>query len=222
MTAGGGAAEGSLPRLHVLVTDEVAGRPGFRADAAALRARCGTALALQLRLRRASGRELFGLAAELLQDAGRDGGWVVVNERLDVALAAGAHAVQLGAGALPLPRARDVAAGRLRLGASVHDPAEAAEACRDGADFLVLGTIFATPSHPRVEPSGPAALEACRDLGAPVVAIGGVDVGRVPRLRAAGAYGAAVVRAVWEADVPEEAAADLVAALGGPPGEGRG
>ncbi|HKK07604.1 MAG TPA: hypothetical protein VKA44_01830, partial [Gemmatimonadota bacterium] len=93
---GGEAVAAALPRLHVLVTDAVAGSPGFRSRAAGLREACGSRLALQLRLREASGRAIFDLARTLLDDAGRHGGWVVVNERLDVALAAGAQAAQLG------------------------------------------------------------------------------------------------------------------------------
>ena len=209
----GEAGAAALPRLHVLVTDAVAARPGFRSRAAGLREACGSRLALHLRLREASGRAIFDLARTLLGDAGRHGGWVVVNGRLDVALAAGAHAVQLGREALPLSRAREVASGRLRIGASVHGPDEASAAAGDGADFVVLGTIFATPSHPGIEPSGPAAVAACRDVGIPILAIGGVRADRVPELLAAGAHGVAVVRAVWEAEDPRDAAAGLLAAL---------
>jgi len=208
-----------LPRLHVVVTDEVAARPDFRETAAALQRRCGDGLALHLRLRDASGRTIFDLARELLAGAERHGGRVAVNERLDVALAAGAHAAQLGRRALPVRAARHVAGGRLLLGASVHGREEAAAAAADGADFLILGTIFATPSHPGTEPGGMALLEACRDVGPPVLAIGGVDAGRASEVLAAGASGAAVVRSVWEAAVPEVAAAELLAALGGSPRE---
>jgi len=208
---------GRLPRLHVLVTDRIAARPGFRETADALQRRCGNGLALHLRLGETSGRTIYDLARHLLGGAERHGGWVAVNERLDVALAAGAHAAQLGRRALPVRRAREVAGGRLRLGASVHGPEEAAAAAADGADFLILGTIFATPSHPGLEPGGTAVLEACRDLGRPVLAIGGVDAGRAGQVLAAGAYGAAVVRAVWEAEHPSRAAGALVAALGGSP-----
>lgn len=201
------------PRLHVIVTDKVAARTDLPARAAALQRRCGPDLALHLRLREATGREVFHLAERLVEGSVRHGGWTVVNERLDVALAAGAQALQLGTDALPVRWARQVAGGRVRLGASVHGPEAALAAHRDGADFLVLGTIFATPTHPGAEPGGTALVEACRGVGLPILAIGGVDACRVREVLAAGAYGVAVVRAVWEAADPTAAAAELVAAI---------
>ncbi len=201
------------PSLHVLVTPAAAARPDLEAVLDRMRARCGAALALHLRLPEASGRELHRLARRLVAGASRHGGWVVVNERLDVALAAEAHAVQLGSGALPVRAAAGVAAGRLAIGASVHGPGEAARAARDGANYLILGTIFATPSHPDVEPGGLERIGACRDAGLPIVAIGGIDADRVPEVVHAGASGIAVVRAVWSADAPDEAAAALARAL---------
>ncbi len=150
-----------------------------------------------------------------------------MNGRPDVALAAGASAVQLGRTALGVEETRRVVracAGRLAIGASVHDAEGALRAARQGADYLVLGTIYATPSHPRVEGSGPAAVSAVRRrLTAhrlavhrasarrppPILAIGGVDAGRVAEVTEAGAHGIVVGRAVWSASDPERAAVDL-------------
>jgi len=214
------AREGrGLPPLHVLVTPTVAARADFARTATRMRERCGPALALHLRLPGATGRKLYGLTRGLAAAARRHGGWVVVNERLDVALAAGAHAAQLGSQALPVREAVTVAAGRLAIGASVHGPEEARGAARDGANYLVLGTIFATPSHHDVEPGGGDRIAACRAVDLPIVAIGGIDLSRVPDVMVAGASGIAVIRAVWSATSPVEAAVSLARAL--EPGEPR-
>lgn len=220
--AGGGSRDrsASVPRLHVLATDEVAAEVDVAAAGRRLLAGCGPELALHLRLREATGRELHDLAGELSGEADRRGGWCVVNGRLDVALTAGAQAVQLGSGALPVGRAVEVAADAgvpLAVGASVHGAEEARDSAADGANYLLLGTIFATPSHPGREGAGPGLVAACADLPVPVVAIGGVDRGRVPEVTEAGAHGVAVVRAVWTAPDPVAAARELLEALGGEP-----
>jgi thiamine monophosphate synthase len=121
-------------------------------------------VAVHLRAR-ISARRLFEVADRLAPIASRAGGWLVVNGRPDVALAAGARAVQLGRNALGVEETRRMVracAGRLAIGASVHDAEGALRAAREGADHLVLGTIYATPSHPGVEGSGPAAVSAVR------------------------------------------------------------
>lgn len=191
-----------VPRLHVIVPDAVAGRPDFTETAAGLLERGGGELALHLRLKEATGRRLHDLARELAGEARRLGGWCVVNERVDVALTAGAQGVQLGRGALPVARTRGLVGDDTMVGASVHGREEAEEAVRQGANFLLLGTIFDTPSHPGVEGAGPDRVAACRDLSAPVVAIGGMTPGRVSDVRTAGAHGVASLRGVWEAADP--------------------
>lgn len=202
--------DGRVPILHAVAVDRVAAAPGFRETARSVRRACGARLALHLRLREPDARDLHQLAAELATDAREHGGWCVVNERLDVALAAKAQGAQMGAGALPIPVARSVAGEDLVLGVSTHGPGEIRRARRDGADFVLLGTIYATPSHPEIEPSGVELVEACRGLGVPVVAIGGVEAGRVAELRRAGADGVAAVRAVWDAERPACAARALI------------
>lgn len=177
---------------------------------------CGPDLAVHLRLRQATGSRLFELASELAVTATATDGWCVVNDRLDVGLAAGAQAVQLGWTALPVDVARRVVAETSApapaLGCSVHGRREARRAVRGGANYLLLGSIFASRTHPGARPRGAAILRACRDLGPPVVAIGGIDVGRVPVLLRAGASGCAVIRAVWEAEDPVWAAGELIRA----------
>lgn len=202
--------------------DREAGLPGFRRLSAALYERCGSAVALHLRLT-CSARELHARAVELARAAAIHGGWCVVNGRVDVALAAGAQAVQLGRTAIGVEAAARVAAvvGQpLRLGASVHGGDAALAAAAGGANYLVLGTIFATPSHPGREGAGPERVAAVRLVldaegfgTVPILAIGGIDAARAEVVRRAGAYGVAVQRAVWASEDPVAAAAELCARL---------
>lgn len=190
----------------------------FRRTATAMRERGADRLALHLRLPGAPDRRLHDLAAVLSEEAREAGGWCVVNGRPDVALAAGAQAVQLGAGALPVAEARRLVGNEAALGASVHGPREARRAAIDGANFLLVGTIFPSASHPERPGAGPARVAACRDAGSPVVAIGGVVPARVPAVLGAGAHGVAVLSGIWSADRPVEALARYLDVL---PGRGR-
>lgn len=210
------------PYLHVIAGDGEAEAPGFVRLAGALYRRCGPALALHLRLT-CSARELYSHATALVRATVIHGGWCVVNGRVDVALAAGAEAVQLGRTAISVEAAARVVAtaGRtLRLGASVHGVSAALAAGAGGANYLILGTIFATPSHPDREGAGPElvagvrlALDAEGLEPLPVLAIGGIDAARAEVVRRAGAHGVAVQRAVWASEDPVAAAADLCARL---------
>jgi thiamine-phosphate pyrophosphorylase len=210
------------PKLHLVAGDEVVASGGFRILAEDLFARCGSSLAIHLRLR-CSALDLHEHALGLSHAAGIHGGWCVVNRRVDVALAAGARAVQLGHTAIGVVAAGRVvaAAGReLRLGASVHDVPAAVAAAADGANYLVLGTIFATPSHAGRRGSGPERVASSRQTldaagfeSVPVIAIGGIDLPRAAEVKAAGAHGVAVQRAVWEAEDPVAASAELCAVL---------
>lgn len=205
-----------IPRLHILLgADRLSGDP--LREAARLYG-AGDPVALHVRARLDAAR-LFAACERLMTAAKR--GWCVVNGRPDIALAAGAHAVQLGHAALPVADVRALADGTgLRIGASVHDPRQAETALRDGADFLVVGTMYPTPSHPGRTGSGPAGMtrvaEAVAAAGhpdVPLLGIGGVDAERIEPLVEAGAWGVVVGRAVWATPDPEAAVARLAAAL---------
>lgn len=202
-----------VPPLHVLVGDAEVGRDDVGHLTDALLAAGEGDLALHLRLRDAPGRRIHELAVRVREGVDRHGGWCVVNDRVDVALTAGADAVQLGGESLPVTAARRALEGDAAVGRSVHGVGAARRAARDGADYLVLGTIFPTPSHPERPGAGPGlvgeVVEEVAEIGRPVVAIGGIDAGRVPEVRAAGARGVAVRRAVWEAEDPAEAVREL-------------
>lgn len=205
----------NLPVLHVVTGDEIADRADFLSLATRLYESLGSDLALHLRLKQTTGRRFLDLARALSATADRAGGWCAVNERLDVALAAGAQAVQQGRTALPVAVAREVvrtatASRPIAIGASVHGKSEARQAVVDGANFVVLGTIFSSRSHPGVRPHGPAIVEQCRDIGAPLIAIGGIDSDAVRVVKRAGADGIAVISAVWGEGDPIEAARSLI------------
>lgn len=187
--------------------------------------------AVQLRAKELASGPLFVLAAAMEQECARQGAELIVNDRLDVALAAGASGVQLGERSLPLAAAGRIASSyaraeglrRLLIGASVHDLAGVRTAASAGADYLIYGNVFLTMSKPGLTGRGLDALGAAvQAAGAcPLLAIGGVDAGNAGDVRKAGASGIAVIGAIAAAQDPAGAAARLVAAWrreGGGPG----
>ncbi len=184
------------PRLHLITDDRVLADPGFLDRARPVLEAGRDRIAFHLRGPHQSGRHLFELAGGLLEVARATGGVVVVNDRVDVAGATGAPAVQLGRRSLSAAAARRILGGDVAMGASVHGPAEAIEAA--GADWLIVGSLFASPSHPDRAGAGPALLTAVRAVSRlPLVAIGGITPERVARVCSAGAHGVAVLSGVW-------------------------
>ncbi|HXF95281.1 MAG TPA: thiamine phosphate synthase [Gemmatimonadales bacterium] len=199
-----------LPRLHAITDERVARRPDLDEVARELAAGGGADLAFHARGRELSGREHHDLACRL---SAFPPSLLFVNDRLDIALAVSAAGVQLGRGSLAPPEARHLNPAWW-IGMSVHDLDEARAAQAAGADYLLLGPVYATATHPDRPPLGPERLAEVAELGLPVIAIGGVTPREIPRLRAAGAYGVAAIRALWDAVDPREAARMMVRALG--------
>ena len=138
-----------------------------------------------------------------------------VNDRVDVALAAGADGVQLGEDGIPVETARSLA-GDILIGRSAHSVESALDAGRAGADVVVFGTVFATASHPHVQPGGVGPLaELSRHGGAPFLGIGGITAENVGAVVEAGASGAAVITAITESPDPGEAAGAMKRAMAG-------
>jgi thiamine-phosphate pyrophosphorylase len=135
---------------------------------------------------------------------------VFVNGRPDVAAAVGAHGLQLGSTDLGPMDARTVFPGGW-VGRSVHSAREAADAIGEGADYLMLGNVYPTPSHPDRPGAGLGLVREVVAMGRPVIAIGGIDAERAVKVRDAGAYGAAAIRALWSAPDPAAAAIALLA-----------
>lgn len=205
------SAQPDVPRLHVL-TDVRRGRDPMREVRAALATgRC----AVQVRAKEYSDRDVFDLTLRLLEMSAATGSLVLVNDRVDVALAAGADGVHLGVTDLPVERVREVVPRGFLVGVTARDVAAARRAEAAGADYLGVGPAYATTTKEGLPdplgPEGVAAVAAATDL--PVIAVGGVDASRVPRLLAAGAHGVAVVGALSSAEDPAVEAAALAAAV---------
>jgi len=142
---------------------------------------------------------------------------LIVNDRVDVALAVGADAVQRTSASLPVKDIRAlVEAARLRIGASVHSLPEALEAEINGADWLVFGPVYETPSKRAYgAPQGLQKLERVASaVRIPVIAIGGITAERVPEVKRAGAHGVAAVAAILAGDSPADATRRFLDALG--------
>ncbi len=164
---------------------------------------------VQIREKDLDGGPLLAFAREVLAIAKPLGAEVWLNDRIDVALAAGVDGVQLPERGLALADAR-VLAGALVLGCSRHSAEAATQAARDGADLVQLGPIWATPSKLGViEPLGPDALTL--RLGVPLVAVGGIDSReRAREAAASGADAVAIIRAAWTGANPAAAIAAIV------------
>jgi len=185
-------------------------------DLAAIGARAaeGGATMLQVRAKDAPARDLADLVHRVMRAAPLP---VVVNDRLDVALATGAAGCHLGQDDLPIDAALALAPAGFWLGGSAGTPEEAVRAAAAGAHYLGIGAVAPTAS--KADAGASIGVDGFRRIhaaapGVPAVAIGGVTAALVPALVAAGAGGVAVIRAVLDAPDPARAARDLRAALG--------
>ena len=163
-------------------------------------------VAVQLRDKEMAARDLLRLARALREVCGRAGQPLLVNDRIDVALAAGAAGVHLPSAGVPPDEARRLVGGAALVGVSCHSIDEVARAIAGGADFATFGPVFETPSKRGYGP--PVGLERLGEaarLGLPLLGLGGVDAANAARVRAAGAHGVAAIRA-WLA-APDPAAA---------------
>jgi len=204
----------SLESRLLLVTDrqQTKGRPLVSVLAQVLKAGRPS---IQLRERDLCAKELLALADAIQQLTGPRGVQLVINDRLDVALSLEGAGVHLRSNSLPVSVARRLIGPRRVLGVSVHSVKEAVEADAGGADYIVLGPIYDTPSkHMYGPPLGLSTLEgAARAVRVPVVGIGGVTAARARDMRLAGAFGVAVVTAVLSADDVEGATRALLDAV---------
>ncbi len=160
--------------------------------------------------------ELAALAV-LAAACARHGALLAVNDRADVALAAGADVLHLGQDDLPVAHARRVLGPDVLIGRSTHDAGQAAAAdVEDGVDYFCTGPCWPTPTKPGRPAAGLDLVRttAAADPARPWFAIGGIDQDRLPEVRAAGARRVVVVRAITAAPDPHAAARALRAALG--------
>jgi thiamine-phosphate pyrophosphorylase len=167
----------------------------------------------QVRDKVATTRELVELTRVVIGAVRLFGATVVVDDRLDVALATGADGVHLGADDLPVELAV-ASAPHLLVGATCRDRGEVERAAAAGAAYAGFGPVFATSSKAGLPPAlGVPAVAAASGV-LPLVAIGGIETGRVRPVVHAGAHGVAVIGAIWRAPDPVAAAKELVQELG--------
>jgi len=204
-----------IGRLHV-VTDAAGGATALAAVRAAL---AGGTPVVQVRTKTGSDRSRYAFAREVVLLCRAAGALCIVNDRVDLALAAGADGTHVGADDLPVDVVRRIAGPGHLIGGTAREPARAAALVAAGADYLGVGPAFATSTKDGLpDPIGPAGVAAvAAAVAVPVIAIGGVTADRVPALRAAGAHGVAVVSAVSAAPDPAAAARALLAALAATP-----
>lgn len=152
---------------------------------------------VQYRAKTASSAEMYSEALQLKALCDSFKVPLIINDRLDIAMAVGAAGVHLGQDDLPCTAARRILGEDYIIGVSAHNPAEAAEALQSGADYLGCGAVFGTATKADVKKLGTDGLAAiCREKGLPVVGIGGVTADNYREVRAAGADGAAIVSGI--------------------------
>jgi thiamine-phosphate pyrophosphorylase len=170
---------------------------------------------IQLRERDLSARELLTLTREVQAVTASRRSQLLINDRIDVALALEGVGVHLRSDSLPVSIARQLLGSRRLLGISVHAVEEAVQAESQGADYIVLGPIYETPSKQMFGPPlGIHILEkACRLVRIPLIGIGGVTAPRAREMRRAGAFGVAVITAILGAADIESATRELLDAV---------
>lgn len=167
----------------------------------------GGARILQLRMKGASAAAMLAVVDELRPLCHKREATLIVNDRLDVALAGGAQGVHLGQDDLPLAEARTLAPAPFVIGISTHDETQARAAAEGGADYIGFGPCYATATKENPDPVvGLERLAAVCKLPIPVVAIGGITVERASEVARAGAAAAAIISAVNGAPDPTAAA----------------
>lgn len=204
-----GRGNGCGFRLY-LVTDrqQTAGRALIEVVTAAARGGVG---AVQLREKDLSARELYGLGARLQEVLNPFQVPLLINDRIDVALALDAAGVHLAGHSLPTRSARRVLGAHKLLGVSSHSLDAARQAAEEGADFVVFGPVFATPSKLVYGPPQglPQLAAVVREVPIPVLGIGGITPANLPQVRQTRAHGVAMIRAVLAAPDPCAATQEL-------------
>ncbi len=172
---------------------------------------------IQYRRKEGSTRAMVEEARALAALCNRYGALFIVNDRLDVALAAGAHGLHLGQADLPLAVARRYMGSRAIIGASTADLEQLAEAARQGASYVGYGPVFTTNS--KADASQVKGLkqlagfsDAAKSYAMPVVALGGIETSNIGQVKKAGASAVAVIGAICRAETPGRASLELLEA----------
>jgi thiamine-phosphate pyrophosphorylase len=209
-------------KLYLITDRKLTGGRGLVATVeyvlmAAAQAAAKPSIAVQLREKDLGGRALLQLANEMVRICRRYQVPMLVNSRIDVALAAGADGVHLPGDGIDPADARKLLGPSKLIGVSTHDDSEIKHAADAGADFAVFGPVFAPISKGAyAAPAGPEGLaQACHAATIPVFALGGITAARIDELRESGAAGVAVIGAVLGAGDPAQAVCKLLEMLRG-------
>lgn len=168
---------------------------------------------VQLREKDLPADQLSELASELLETMGTRAS-LILNGRAELVGEVGAHGVQLGEEAMRVENLRELLPPGARIGRSVHSVEGALNATSEGADFLVVGTMYASATHPGVPPGGPALMRAvAQDCCLPLIGIGGIAGNNLGEVISAGASGVAVIRSILAVADPYAAAQELKQSL---------
>jgi thiamine-phosphate pyrophosphorylase len=203
----------ALPVVHLVTDRRLAPDLSARARAALAGIPPGM-IAIHLREKDLGGRDLLALARSLQEACRATGQLLLVNDRVDVALASAAAGVHLPSAGVPLADARRLLGEGALVGVSCHSAADVERARDGGASYATFGPVWDTPSkRPYGAPVGIAALREAARLGLPLVALGGVTAARAPEAFAAGARGVAAIRAWLEGPDAAGAVRALLAAV---------
>lgn len=193
----------TVPRLHLIGPLQVVTPTDY--IEIALRVTEAAPVAVHVRTPELSAREMLAVARELRQRLPANA-TLIVNDRVDIAVLASAHGIQLGERSFGVNAARCLAGKRL-IGRSIHDLDQAVQAQGDGADFILAGNVFETPSKPGMDGRGTGWLEQiARGVSIPVIALGGITIARIREVLTAGAWGVAMGRELLSADNPASVA----------------
>ncbi|HEX2077569.1 MAG TPA: thiamine phosphate synthase [Longimicrobium sp.] len=205
-------SEALAERLRLIVVTDPDCGPGRTVVEVVRAALRGGTPAIQLRMKDGPGREMAALAEALLAETRRAGALLFVNDRVDVALAAGADGAHVGQDDLPVAAARRIVPPGFLLGVSAETAELARRAEADGADYVGVGPIYATGSKADAgEAVGVGRMaEVAAAVRIPAVGIGGITLGNARPVLDAGAAGIAVISAVMRADDPQAAARALL------------
>lgn len=179
------------------------------------RALDGGVKAIQLREKDLSGKDLFYLAERIARLCQRYQAQLFINDRIDIALAVDAAGVHLGEASMPVPTARSILGVQRNIGVSTHSLEGARRAEQQGADFIVFGPIYFTPSKADFgAPQGIKALQnIVENISLAVYAIGGITADNLLEAKSVGSRGVALISAIMSAEDPALAAKQILAGL---------
>jgi thiamine-phosphate pyrophosphorylase len=162
---------------------------------------------VQLREKGLATQELYSIASELRKTTSDFEANLIINDRVDIALAVEADGVHLGWQSLPFSVVRRLVGSERLIGVSTHNRQEALQAQNDGADYITFGPIFDTPSKAGLlKPTGVEEIQKLKkEIHVPVVALGGINEKNVEAVLDGGADGIAVISSIMQADDPEDA-----------------